>query len=423
MSVTTIIHHFTSWGVAFDIKQESSDGHLGVYVSGDNNMIKNCAVTGSASSGIIMNGAINTITNCIVSACDYSVTFNAGILLAQRTLNDPQQGRALQVTHNTFLFNSRANLQVGSTARPQSAADRCKIMYNDFGAACYTSTESGSIAAQSSWETEVGYNWFHDVAGPGVGSIVMESDRGAAGWIVHHNVFWQGRGPASDGGFIRGFDWTFNWDDSNAKCFNNTVVDSTDPGHKDWQMLEMGTNMNGQRIMWPGFKANNIMAFCDTAPWKFADPVNRDYTLRVGSPAIDKGVTVPDWIATYQGMAPDLGAYEYGQPEWTAGADWQEQPWAYPPPAENVNGIRPELTRGLTATPRLRLTGAGLVIHGLGKTVWRLTVFSARGDLIVSHTNLSSANNMVSTASLACGIYFAKISAKNNTFLWKVIIR
>jgi len=40
----------------------------------------------------------------------------------------------------------------------------------------------------------------------------------------------------------------------------------------------------------------------------------RRLTLRAGSPAIDAGQPLPNVCATYQGRAPDLGAYEFGLP-------------------------------------------------------------------------------------------------------------
>jgi hypothetical protein len=54
--------------------------------------------------------------------------------------------------------------------------------------------------------------------------------------------------------------------------------------------------------------------------WRFFDLSVRDYYLRSDSPAIDRGQILSPYTNGYAGKAPDLGAFEYGRPAWTAGA-------------------------------------------------------------------------------------------------------
>jgi hypothetical protein len=44
------------------------------------------------------------------------------------------------------------------------------------------------------------------------------------------------------------------------------------------------------------------------------DPAGIDLTLASGSAAIDRGIVIPNVTDGYTGNAPDLGAYEFGQP-------------------------------------------------------------------------------------------------------------
>ena len=50
-------------------------------------------------------------------------------------------------------------------------------------------------------------------------------------------------------------------------------------------------------------------------PTHVVQPDSVDLHLRTKSKAIDAGVVLPNITDGYGGKAPDLGAYEYGQPE------------------------------------------------------------------------------------------------------------
>ena len=407
-----------------------ANGHDGVYISGRDNVIRNSSVTATSGAGIVVCGRDNLVTNCIVKECNYLGTGEGGIMLWSRYGRDPDDGVGLRVTHTTTRFNSWSNILVGYQTTPKNALDetRPKIQYNDFGACQWLSQENGSLAGRSAQFVEVSHNWFHGIAGVNAGDVVAEADFGAVHWTVHHNVFWQGRFAAGDcpmesGGtfwnLLRGVSWTFDWGDTGAsagtpatngaRCFNNTVVDSNMTGHRDWE------------LDWPGYKRNNLMAKSDTAPWKFTDPVNRDYTLRAGSPAIDKGVTVPGWVAAYQGTAPDLGAYEFGEPRWVAGADWKEQPWVYPPPETNiVNGQRQDPARaGINA--RLRMLSGNLQVICPANRPMTIRIFDARGMLMRS---IAAPGGVVSIpmSAIPAGMYFIHVSAMGMRVVWKVVM-
>jgi hypothetical protein len=411
------------FGAGYNTRQDANPGHLGICVTGDHNTIKNTSVIGSAASGIIVGGQYNTITNCRIRACDYSVTYHAGILVRKCTnRDDPRDALGIKITHNSISFNSRANIQISGSARPANADERLLIEHNDLGAAVYTTQESASISGQNASLVDVSHNWFHDVNWVSVGSICAENDIGGYEWIMHHNIMWAGKGPVE--GFRRGFDWT---PEARNMVFNNTVVDSTDRGHFDWQYMRSfnsdGTLSNTSWLMDRG----NMLWPRDTAYWKFTDAVNRDYTLRAGSPAIDAGVVVtgmpagwPDANADVVDGKPDLGAYEYGRPRWVPGADWQEQAWVYPPPAGASSRAPVNLSPLATFRPSLRVGPTGMVVAGLVGKDCRITVFDAKGSA-VSVTNAKRAETVaVSTHGLSAGIYFVCAAAGADNALWKV---
>jgi len=403
-----------------------ADGHGGIYMSGRENIIKNCSVIGSSAAGIVMLGRNNTVTNCIVRCCNYSGGGGWGAITTwRRNAADPNDGYGFRINHNTTKFNTWANIRVGQAVlNPANDRDRCKVQYNDFGASSWMSAENGSLAGQNANSVDVSYNWFHGVAGFNTGDVTFESDVGALHWIVHHNVFWQGKFAdgecAVDRGYLRCCSWTFSWWDTGSSaqvpnsgggmCFNNTVVDSVGTPHKDWE------------YDWPGYKRNNIMAKCDTAPWMFADPVHRDYSLRAGSPAIDKGVVIPGWVETYHGTAPDLGAYEFSEPRWVAGADWKDQPWVYPP--ADISSAIPYSGRTAAAfQPRLMMLTHGMRIDNALGVSYRVTMFSTNGTIALTREAPRGGTLLVPLGKAAPGIYCVRIMSRCGARVWKILIK
>jgi hypothetical protein len=58
----------------------------------------------------------------------------------------------------------------------------------------------------------------------------------------------------------------------------------------------------------------NVPMADDSDPSRLYNPENMDFRLRAKSAAIDAGIVLPTINDGYQGRAPDLGAYEFGQP-------------------------------------------------------------------------------------------------------------
>jgi hypothetical protein len=400
-----------------------TDGSDGIFVGGSKNTIQNSSVIASSGAGIVVCGKDNIVTNCIVKECNYWGTGQGAITTWARDFRDPNDGCGTRISHNTLKYNSWSNVCVGWQAQVDRADDerRIKIEYNDFGASSHYSQENGSLTGRSSQFVEVSHNWFHGVAGGESGDIVMEFDMGARHWALHHNVSWQGRFTTGECAtyvpgstwFVRGQSWTLDFYDSLAKCFNNTIVDSNAVPHRD---REEG---------WPGWAPlfkNNLMAKSDTTPWKFTDAVNRDFTLRAGSPAIDKGVTISGWLTTFNGSAPDLGAYEYGGPRWVAGADWQDQPWVYPP--SDAAAMRPmpyANDRGIA--PQLRVSAGRFMISGLMGRPWRMSVCDMKGACIATRSGARMSTTTIDLRDRAGGVCVIRLTTGNQVATWKTQLR
>jgi hypothetical protein len=401
---------------------DPTTGYAGVYLGGHDNIFKNGSVAVSARSGIVLSGKNNTVTNSIIRDCDYTVSYQAGILITKRYVNDPNEAIGLTISHTTLACCARGNVQVAWAAHGTNSMDpnRLRIMYNDFGPAAFTTLETASLACQASRFAEVGYNWFHGTAGLTSYDFMTEYDFGAQHYTVHHNVFWQG--PSIVPGYKVGSHWTFDWNDTGTSAqapntggsmlFNNTVIDTSDLLHRDWD------------TQWPGFKRNNIIANSDTAPWKFADPRNRDYSLTaLSTRAIDKGVEIAGWVGPgdYAGTAPDLGAYEFGKPRWTAGADIPEPSWIYPPDSNAAVG-RIAIGPNAAAYARMRMLPGRIMIRLPQHAQGRITMHDARGALIAMR-EMSGGVSELPTRWMPAGVYVVRLLNAGSVITWKALIR
>lgn len=73
-----------------------------------------------------------------------------------------------------------------------------------------------------------------------------------------------------------------------------------------------GQDMHSKQLDYSIFVNAQMPALDD--PTRLYDPAEVDLRLKRGSGAVDAGVPLPNINDNYRGSAPDLGAYEYGQP-------------------------------------------------------------------------------------------------------------
>jgi hypothetical protein len=385
-----------------------SDGANGIYISGSNNIIRKCVINGSSFSGVVLGGKYNTVTNNYIRNCNFLNSYNAGVLVMKRSWSDTvNEGIGLSISHNTIRFCPRAGVQTVKYSPVHTAAERLQIAYNDIALCCYGDKETGLISISGVSGPEISYNWLHGVAGTEQSGVTVEGDMGGGGHIVHHNVIWQGES------MDRSEKYVGNWigpGGSTTMIFNNTIIDPMMPLHRDVNIAA-----------WNGFKPNNIIAEGDTAPWKFADPLNRHYWLTAASKkAIDSGVVVPGYVTTFVGNAPDLGAYEYGQTPWTAGADWQEQPWIYPPSAAAIS-LPPIAGVNAVAAPRLRMSRGMLLIAAPARMGGTMALIGPSGRVVKVSRLLAAGATIVDIRDVPRGTYVVRCAVGARAFVWKIM--
>jgi hypothetical protein len=268
----------------------------GVHVSGRDNIVRNSYVANSWGDGISVGGKGNSVINCLVENCNWSATDAACISVT---------GTGHRIERNT-LRNAARSILVNRFA------ESTDLIYNDLGHAglmcedlgmtySYNTNGKGSVIA---------YNWVHDNHAESTASGIY-LDNYDSNYVVHHNVIWnctyaiQTNKPAH-----------------NHKIFHNTVWNCA---HAQWAWGREGTMITGQAVInnisdkkWD---VGNTFDSNLTVEGPFLmDPETHHFMPVIQSGALDTGILLPGINDQYIGKAPDVGAYEFGAPQWIPGS-------------------------------------------------------------------------------------------------------
>jgi hypothetical protein len=294
----------------------------GIVLNGSRNIVRGCTLLNTAGSGVYTSGTNNVITRNLIYNTDYSGTYACCLAL---------HGSGEIVTFNTAHSSGRDIL------RPEGGS--ADIRFNDLsdpGALCkdlgviYEWGINGQGASGSA--TRIANNWVHDNHYP-VPSPLIYLDNYDRNFVVDHNVCWNSGGDSG----IR-----MNRPAMGLRIYNNTLFNCADIGayaYDSWP------NLNPDSTFWTNdvfqYWASNNLFLASSPQAQLVDWTNADFRLRANSPAIDSGVLISGFTEGYLGTAPDLGAYEFGGPAWSAGV-----------------GARPSLAIAAIGGPSLMLTGS-----------------------------------------------------------------
>tara|TARA_B100000073_G_scaffold140213_1_gene115410 strand:+ start:555 stop:3908 length:3354 start_codon:yes stop_codon:yes gene_type:complete len=280
--------------------------------------IRRCAFRNTDGTALEMWGGTDTVDNCYFNNIDYSVADNSSIMLTLR----------MNGTSNVFRKNTIHKTGASAT-----------IMIGDAGLAEYNNLydtghlQSDGAMIQFMEDQQDGaicrYNWLHDTEKYGA-RFDHSGDADGTNGIMHHNLAWN---CESGGIMIKG---------NNHKVYNNTVlnsgakndiiifqVNSSDHSNTivknnaadkiaNHRVNDVEINFGTYTNNWNGYKEsitlNSILE----------DTSNSNFSPTSGSPLIDAGTIITNITDQYtnNGTAPDIGAYENGNTNWTAGHDW-----------------------------------------------------------------------------------------------------
>lgn len=316
--------------------QTQWDEASGVIVSGSDCVIRNCDIAYSAGCGLVIIGERNKALNNIVHDVGYNATDGGGIGCGVRPY---VVSRDLEIAYNTVYNVGIDGIEFGalknsSLARPGVA----RIHHNVVHDAVLQSADSGGLHTFSSdgQGTRIDHNIVYSIGGPSnTGYLYFgiyldyapDDGRSPANYIVDHNVVYNTPSP-------------LNLNHANTVLIlNNTLISATliarssiSSNGGTYEGVVLKNNL-GNTVYRGDLDEDSIRGGKNKAVYErnvitatdalFVDATNpdfakRDYRLQVSATAlINKGADASPWN---DATPPDIGAYEFGQPQWKAGA-------------------------------------------------------------------------------------------------------
>ena len=283
-----------------------------------NSIIRRSAFRNTDGIAVEMWGGDNRIDSTYFNHIDYSVADNTGLMVTIR-----MNGSDNVFSHNTVhRTGASATLWLG---------DAPLVEYNDLSDTGHLQSDGSMVQiAESEQDGAIcRYNWLHDTEKYGARFDHSGTADGTNG-TMNHNVAWN----CEAGGIMA--------KGNNHKIYNNTVLNSG--SRNDIIVLQIDADDHSSTIVRNnaadkianhrtndvaidfGTYANNWNGYDESVTLNsiLTDTSNNDFSPATSSPLIDAGVTVAGITDQYtnNGSAPDIGAYEDGNSDWTAGHGW-----------------------------------------------------------------------------------------------------
>ncbi|HXE55437.1 MAG TPA: Ig-like domain repeat protein, partial [Tepidisphaeraceae bacterium] len=270
----------------------------GIILNGSNNVIQDSTIDYSSGDGVFLGGSNNTVQNCVIANVDYAGGDEAGV----STLGGNEH-----VVGNTIFNAARRGIVIRFSPFDQ-------VLHNVVHDVGLQLTDLGGIYT---WGTdghgsEIAYNEVYNVHTGGYGAAGIYLDNYSANYVVDHNVVWN-----------CDFGLKLNPPSNENVIYNNTFIGTENSiassGNEDMTGTLLANNiLMGAAQIGPG--ARQIHNLYTPPDPRFVNPAAGDFQLQSTSPAIDAGSTLPPFLTTYAGNAPDIGAYEYDTGAFAAGA-------------------------------------------------------------------------------------------------------
>jgi PA14 domain/Right handed beta helix region len=290
----------------------------GIILYGRNHVLKDSTVALSAGNGVTLAGSGHRVTNNIIHDVNYTVTdtnaVNAG------WYGYTSRGHLIQ--NNTLYNTGRSSIVHRNTQALKILNNHlynAGLLGNDLGMTYTFQADGGG--------TEIAYNIVHDNFAPSE-SMGIYLDNGSSNFVVHHNIVYNVKSALN-----------LNLPTLNNKIYNNTLIgfnESVNSGagrlpQCDATGTELVNNIFGATFslgyIFDGTSCPNgtgLPTFTNnleqTVNPKFVNPIQANFVLGAGSPALNQGRVLAPYTNGYKGSAPDMGALESGITPFSVGA-------------------------------------------------------------------------------------------------------
>ncbi len=280
----------------------------------DNNSVANTVykneVLWGAGSGVVVKGLENMVDNNIIGNFDYLGCYAS-----------PVEMRGSNYITRNEIFNAGRDCVRGG-------GNGSDLGYNNIHHANLINDDCGGVymCCGDYTGTRIHHNWIHDIESRNNNFNSYKAtgvylDNSTIGVTVDHNVFWN-------------LEWSciqINWQGENLELHNNTLWSNAAPNSASMKRWVNGyefvnVNLSNTLANESEFHANSSEHNCvlDLNATPFEDFANQNFVPKAGTCAVDGGVVVPGITDTFEGGAPDIGAYERGGYVWTPGPDWKQ---------------------------------------------------------------------------------------------------
>ena len=302
----------------------------GTLMAGDYNIVRNCSIAYSPTSGIGMAGRQTLVENCLVhDVCWNGSLRYPGIRMARGRRSAAPPGGA--VRHCTAYNCGNAIISFGG-----HPVDVAFNHVHDGGLACKDVAMIYTGGPQCAGSV-VRYNWAYGCRTEEGAGLGIRGDDQTRTLTAHHNVVWDcGR----DGIIVKG---DFNQVHNNTTLFMGHVnrlgnfiampmrPEPVKPWRRQFPLLKVQnansriynnvarTVVSNQSKRTPYPPGDNLANTYSEADPGLVDSANWDFRPRADSPVVDAGRVVPGFTDGFKAAAPDIGAYEYSGEHWLPG--------------------------------------------------------------------------------------------------------